>query len=493
MIGEHLPALQVVVPLLAAPICVLLHRGDLAWLLAAVVGVICVAVSAALLVAVQVGGPISYALGGWPAPWGIEYRVDLVNGFVLLIVSGVNLLALVFARLSAAREVAAERLYLFYTGWLLCLTGLLGITITGDAFNLFVFLEISSLATYLLISLGHDRRGLLAAFRYLVLGTIGATFILIGIGLLYMMTGTLNMADLATRLPDVQGTRTVRAAFAFLFVGVGIKMALFPLHLWLPNAYTYAPAAVTVLLAGTATKVAVYVLLRIFLTVFGAAYTFEQMAFDRLLLPFAAAGVVSASVVALYQRDCRRLLAYSSVAQIGYMALGISLASVTGLTAAIVHLFNHALIKAALFMSLGCVLYRIGSAAITDLNGIAREMPLTMAAFVAGGLSLIGVPLTAGFISKWYLIVGALEKDWWWLAAVVLASSLISVFYVWRIVEAAYFRRPTPGIAPRREAPASLLVPTWLLIVANLYFGVDTTLTTGVAGRAAAALLAGAS
>ncbi|NIX03189.1 MAG: monovalent cation/H+ antiporter subunit D family protein, partial [Gammaproteobacteria bacterium] len=302
-----------------------------------------------------------------------------------------------------------------------------------------------------------------------------------------------NMADLATRLPDVQGTRTVRAAFAFLFVGVGIKMALFPLHLWLPNAYTYAPSAVTAFLAGTATKVAVYVLLRIFLTVFGAAYTFEQMAFDRLLLPLAVAGVVSASVVALYQTDCRRLLAYSSVAQIGYMVLGISLATVTGLTAAIVHLFNHALIKAALFMSIGCVLYRIGSAAISDLNGIAREMPLTMAAFVVGGLSLIGVPLTAGFISKWYLIVGALEKDWWWLAAVVLASSLISVFYVWRIVEAAYFRRPTPGVAPRREAPASLLVPTWLLIAANLYFGIDTSLTAGVAGRAAAALLAGSS
>ncbi len=491
MITEHFPALQVVIPLLAAPACVLLHRAERCWLLAMLVGVLSLAISVALLVEVQLSGTISYALGGWAAPWGIEYRVDLVNAFVLLIVSGINLVALPFARLSAAREIEAQRLYLFYTAWLLCLTGLLGITITGDAFNVFVFLEISSLATYILISLGRDRRGLLAAFRYLMLGTIGATFILIGVGLMYMMTGTLNMADLAARLPDVRGSRTLTVAFAFLFVGVGIKMALFPLHLWLPNAYTYAPSAVTVLLSGTATKVAVYVLLRFFLTVFGAEFTFGELHLDRLLVPLAAAGVLSASVVALYQSDVKRLLAYSSIAQIGYMALGVGLASVTGLTAALIHLFNHALIKAALFMALGCVSYRIGSVALADLGGIGRRMPWTMAAFVVGGLSLIGVPLTAGFISKWYLIQGALEKDWWWLALIVLVSSLVSVFYVWRVVEVAYFRPAPDNAGTGGESPPSLLVPTWLLIVANVYFGIDTTLTRGVAQRAASLLLTG--
>ncbi len=493
MIAAHLAAIQVVVPLLAAPTCVLFLRGRLAWMLAMAVGVVAFATSVGLLVQVQDTGPISYALGGWAAPWGIEYRVDLVNAFVLLIICGINLIALPFARVSVAREIDHDKQYLFYTCWLLCLTGLLGITITGDAFNVFVFLEISSLSSYVLISFGRDRRALLSAFRYLVLGTVGATFILLGIGLLYMMTGTLNMADLAIQIPQVAETRTVAVAFTFLTVGIGIKMALFPLHFWLPNAYAYAPSVVTVFLAGTATKVAVYVLLRFFLTIFGAKFTFDVMSLDSLLLPLALLGIFSTSTVALYQSDCKRLLAYSSVAQVGYMALGISLVSVTGLTAALLHLFNHALMKAALFMSLGCIAYRIGSVAIEDLRGVGRQMPWTLAAFVAGGLSLVGVPLTVGFISKWYLILGALEKGWWWLAALVLLSSLIAAVYLWRVVEAAYMRPPPPGAEARGEAPAGLLVPTWLLVAANVYFGVDASLTVGIARRAAETLLAGTS
>ncbi|MDS4042314.1 MAG: monovalent cation/H+ antiporter subunit D family protein, partial [Candidatus Competibacter sp.] len=373
---------------------------------------------------------------------------------------------------------------------LLCLTGLLGITITGDAFNLFVFLEISSLSSYVLIGIGRDRRALTAAYQYLIMGTIGATFILIGIGLLYVLTGTLNMGDLASRIPAVADTRTVHAAFAFLTVGVSLKLALFPLHLWLPNAYAYAPSAVTAFLAATATKVAIYVLLRFFFTVFGAEFSFETMRLDFVLLPLALVGIFSASVVAIFQTNVKRMLAYSSVAQIGYMILGISLVSVTGLTASISHLFNHALMKGALFMALGCVSFRVGAARLERMAGVGRAMPWTMGAFVIGGLSLIGVPLTAGFVGKWYLIVGALEKGWWPVAMLVLITSLLAVIYIWRVVEVAYFK-PAPEGQVVREAPLALLIPTWTLALANLYFGLDTSLNAGVARRAAEMLLGG--
>ena len=490
MIGEHLPALQVVIPLLSAPICLLVRRGDVAWAVATAVGLVSFAITASLLAAVLEGGPISYALGGWAPPFGIEYRVDVVNAFVLLIVSAINVLVLAYARTSVAAEVETERLYLFYAVYQLNLTGLLGITITGDAFNVFVFLEISSLSSYVLISLGKDRRALMAAFRYLILGTIGATFFVIGVGLLYAMTGTLNMADLAARLPAVAGTRTVLVGFAFIAIGMGLKAAVFPLHQWLPNAYCYAPSAVTTFLAATATKVSIYVLLRFAFTVFGSETTFGfATTGGAVLLIFAVLGMLSASTVALFEADAKRLLAYSSVAQIGYMVLGIGLATVAGLTATLVHMFNHALIKGALFMALGAVFLRIGSVRVDDLAGLGKEMPWTMAAFVGGGLSLIGVPLTTGFISKWVLIDAVLTNGQWYLATAILFASLLAIGYVWRVVEAAYFQPRPEGAPAGAAAPLSMLLPTWLLVAANIYFGIDSSLTLGVARRAAEALI----
>lgn len=485
----QLPALEVVVPLIAAPLTLVLRRASIAW---AVTTAACgFSFVAALLLAGEVAqhGPLSYAIGSWAPPWGIEYRVDALSAFVLVLVSGIGTAVAPFAWRSVAVELRGDQAYLFYTMYCLCFAGLLGMTITGDAFNLFVFMEIASLSSYVLIALGRDRRALLAAFQYLILGTIGATFFVIGVGLLFLKTGTLNLADMAERLQGVASDRSVLAALAFITVGMSLKLALFPLHLWLPNAYTYAPSAVTAFLAATATKVSVYVLLRFYFGVFGLQLVTETLPMPEILMVLSIVAIVTASLVALWQADLKRLFAYSSVAQIGYITLGISLASVDGLTASIVHLFNHGITKGALFLLLGIVAYHTGATPIRCVRGLGRSMPLTALGIVLAGLSLIGVPGTAGFVSKWYLVLAALEGGRWWLAALVVATSLVALAYVWRFVEAAYLSAPTAETPGAGDVPLSLLVPAWVLVAACIWFGFDTSFTVEGARRAATLLL----
>ncbi|PVV06212.1 MAG: cation:proton antiporter [gamma proteobacterium symbiont of Ctena orbiculata] len=484
---SHISLLLVVVPLIAAPIVAVLPRGRLPWALSFIVAASCAVLAGMQLWAVLHEGAISYELGGWAPPWGIEYRIDAVNAFVALIVAAIAAITLPYALLSSEQEIAEEKIPLFYSALLLCLTGLLGITQTGDIFNVFVFLEISSLASYALISLGRQRQAFTAAYQYLIMGTIGATFYLIGVGLIYSQTGTLNMQDLATILPDVLHLKTVETGFAFIMIGIALKLALFPLHLWLPNAYTYAPSAVTVFLAATATKVAVYVMLRILFTVFPHGFALASPA-EELFIVAGISGIIIASVYAIYQADVKRLLAYSSVAQVGYMALGIGFASVSGLTATLVHLFNHALMKGALFMAIGAIVYRIGACRMDQIQGLGRAMPWTFGAIVIGGLSLVGVPGTAGFISKWYLVMAALEQQAWISVTVILSGSLLAVVYVGKLIEALYFKPVDDAGHAVSEAPLLLLVPTWSLVLANIYFGLDTGLTVGVAAKAATML-----
>ena len=490
----QLPALQIVVPLVAAPLCALVRSPTPAWILAASVSAATFAVAVALALAVSDGSEIAYLLGGWAAPWGIEYRIDALNALVLVIVTGASSVSLVHARFSVAREVRRDRIGLFYTAWLLCLTGLLGMAITGDVFNVFVFLEIASLSTYVLVALGPGPAALLAAFRYLVLGSIGATFFLVGVGLLYMMTGTLNMADLSTRIGDVADTRTVAAGVVFVVLGIGLKAAVFPLHAWLPAAYAHAPSSAAAFLAGTSTKVSIYVLVRFLFDVFGVDLAFERLGFGALLIPLAIAGVLAGSAIAVFQDSVKRLLAWSSIAQLGYMVLGLGLGTASGVAASVLHLFNHAVMKVALFLALGNLVYRTGSDALENLSGLGRRMPWTMGALLVAAMSIVGVPLTAGFVSKWYLLRAALADGMWPVAVVILVSSLLAAVYMWRVVNAAFFTQAHPDSvqAHASEAHWTMVAPVVGLALVNVWFGVETSFSIGFAELASAALLGGA-
>jgi len=490
-LAQHLPALQVVVPLVAAPLAVLLRGRHAAFLLTLASAWTAFAISVAIWMQLEPGAVLSYAIGNWAPPLGIEYRVDRLTAFVLALVSAAAALVLPHARASIEAEIPREQHYLFYAMFALCLTGLLGITITGDAFNLFVFLEISSLAAYVLIAMGRDRRALVAAYQYLIMGTIGATLIVIGVGLLYLQTGTLNFVDMGARLGSLSDDRPVLAALAFLTVGISLKLALFPLHQWLPNAYTYAPSAVAAFLAATATKVSVYALLRFYYSVFGQHNVFAALPMEQLMLILSLAAMFVASTTAIFQDNVRKLFAYSSLAQIGYITLGISFDSVTGLTATIVHLLNHAAAKGAVFLLLGGAALAMGGAGLEQLRGMGRVLPVTAFGIVLCGLSLIGIPGTAGFVSKWYLVLAALEKGQWWLAFLIVLSSLLAVAYVWRVVEAMYFREPRADLTGAREPPLMMAAPAWIMIAITIWLGLDTRVSVGAASQAAAMLIGG--
>ena len=490
-LASQLPALQVVLLMVTAPVVALLRVPGLPWAAATAASGMSFAVAVSLAGQVMGGGQITYDMGGWPAPFGIALQIDSFAALLTLIVTGASSIALLFGKPSLDQEVGEERAPFFYASWLLAVAGLVGIVITGDAFNIFVFMEISSLATYVMVAAGPDRRALTATFKYLMMGTIGATFYLIGVGLIYMMTGTLNLADMEQRIHQVSELRPILVAAGFITVGLALKAAVFPLHVWMPNAYTFAPSVVTVFLAACSTKVALYVLLRFDFFVFQQNLAAHDIQFAGFLMPLAVLAFLVGSTVAIFERNLKRMLGYSSVAQIGYILLGASFVSIAGLTGGIVHMFNHALVKGALFMAVACLAFRYGRVRVDDIAGAARAMPWTMAAFVVGGLSLVGVPLTAGFISKWYLILAALDEGALgaFLVGLIVVSSLLALVYIWRVVEAAYFRPPPADAPAHTEAPLVMLVPTWALALANIYFGLDTSLSVGLATEAAEALL----
>lgn len=489
---HNLPALQIILPLTAAPLIALLPRSKLAWLAMVTVAIWTFGIAVALAITVSKTGMISYAMGGWKGPIGIEYRIDQLNSVILLLVSGIGAATSLFAYRSVNHEVDKDRRPLFYGLFLLCLAGLLGITITNDAFNIYVFLEIASLASYSLIGMGKDRQSLVAAINYLIIGTVAATFILIGIGLLYMMTGTLNITDLAARIAPVYEQRPIKAAFAFILIGLAIKMALFPLHSWLPNAYVQAPSFIAAFLSGTATKVAIYLLIRVCFTLFGVTFMVQMMHADTVLMLLAIAAMLYGSVMAVRQSDVKWILAYSSIAQVGMIILGISLFSRIGIEASMIHLVNHGLAKSALFMAAGCVALRMDSTHLDAFRGLGRTMPWTMTAFALAAANIVGIPFTGGFLSKWLLLHAVIEKELWLPAIAIVISSVLALFYVWRIIEVAYFSTHIITKHSISIAPTFFInLATWMLVTVSIVMGIWSGVSLGIAARISHYLIAG--
>ncbi len=502
---KHLPALLIVIPLLAAIITPIIGRIHwvLSWYAVTITTFISFIISFSLLQTVLVQGRISYWMGGWEPPYGIEYAIDPLNVYVMIIVSFMAFAGAIYSKNNINVEIDEARKPFFYSVYLLFVTGLMGMVVTGDIFNIYVFLEITSLSGYALIAIGKKRQAIVASYNYLIMGTVGATFFLLGIGYLYLMTGTLNIADLAARLPEFYQTKAIFTAFTFIVLGLCIKLAVFPLHFWLPNAYAYAPSTVSAVMAATGAKVAAYALIRVMFTLFNPEfYAHTPFNIPNILLIFAVAAILVGSIMALAQTDVKKMLAYSSIGQIGYIVLGISLMNVTGMIGSLIHLLNHALMKGALFFAVGAVVYKTGLSSIDNLRGLGKKMPWTMAAFTIAALSMTGVPLTVGFVSKWYLAVASIESGMWWLVPIILISSLLTAIYFWRILDNVWLK-PTPGEeslehghdhhqqAPVKsnDAPLSMLIPTFTVAVLCIVFGIFAYAPVSLAEKAALILL----
>lgn len=415
-------------------------------------------------------GRIHYWLGGWRPPWGIEYFVDSLNAYVLVVILFLSLLSLIFAKRSVEREIEERKHPTFYTVLQLLIAGCCGVVVTGDLFNLFVLAEVASLSTYALVAIAGGR-ALRASFNYLILGTIGICFYLLGVGFIYAVTGTLNMIDAKIILKNLYENKMVHAAFVLVLVGLGLKAAVFPLHTWQPDAYTYAPSAVTLIMSTVVAKTFVYALIRIIFSVFTIDFLKLYIEVWNLIPWLMAVAIVFASILAYRQNNIKRMLAYSSIVNVAYIVLGISFfQSKWALVGALANILNHAVAKGCAFAAVGAIVYKTGLKNVSDFTGLARKMPYTSGALLIAMLTLIGVPPSAGFVTKFYLAIGFLEIKNYIMFALIILAALLTLAYFLKVIEELYFKGEHEMRA--EDAPTSMLTTTMFLAVLCLAIGI---------------------
>lgn len=482
MIGSEIPAL---IPITFIFFAILIPvvgfwKRDIAWHLALLgTGIATLLSALGFLNFIQTGETIRYFFGGWMPPVGIEFVYDGLAAFIVLVINAISFLVLIHSKKISKVEFPGKKVA-YYAVSMLLMLGFNGMVLTGDLFNLYVFLEISSLSSYALIAIG-EKRAPYAAFRYLIIGTVGGSLYLLGVGFLYTVTGTLNIIDMHEMLPQVIEHSSVIAALILMVVGVGVKAALFPLHGWLPDSYTYASSTSSALIAPIGTKVAAYILFRVVLFLFGVELIDDQLPLTAIIGIFAGIGILYGSIMAIAQSELKKMLAYSSVSQIGYIIMGISLANPFGFIGAVLHVLNHALMKALLFLVSGSMRLKEGHSLITKFDDSYRKKyPWSMAAFATAAISMVGLPPLAGFFSKWYLALGTIENSNWILLAVILISSLLNAVYFFRILEKVYLNNPEAKkeseftVAPpqNNEVSFSMMFPMAVMAIGLLIVGI---------------------
>ena len=456
--------------LLVAPILVPLTGGVL---LVAVWGRVRIARAVSLLTVSAVAGLAFYtlfmvrddgilasSLGDWPGPFGIVLVADL---FSTLMVSATALVAIASLGFTMLAQERWQERYI-YPFMLLLLAGVNGVFMTGDIFNLFVFFEVTLLASYALMAIGGRKLQMEAAFKYVVINVLASTFLLIGIGLLYGELGTLNMAHLSIRVASAEDQGIITAVAVLLLVAFGIKAAVIPLHFWLPGAYSHIPSGVAVFFGGVLTVVGVYSMVRVFTLVLGH----DQAFFQPILLTMAGLSMWFGALGAIAQRDFRTLLSWDIISQVGYMIMGLALFTVASVSAAIFFILQYMLVKAALFLVAGSVERLKGTGDLYRLGGLARVYPLLAASFLIPALSLAGVPPFSGFWGKLALLQASFDLSTvggYAIGAVALAASLMTLFVMFKVWQWVFWgeAREDTGHSHRQGSEYPLLVPIALV------------------------------
>lgn len=452
--SSQLPVLLFLVPFVTAVAMPILCAKRRSWCRPLTMGALSVMVILAImnLRVVLSEGSIEYAFGGWAAPLGIAWLDDPLAAIVALTMCAVALLSLVYGHAVVTPKL--EKSLPYYTLVLLFVASLVGIIFAADLFNIFVFLEVAALTGYALVGAGGGK-ALVYAFRYLILGSFGATIYLLGVSFLYAATGTLNMADLATRIPELITSTAVVGGLIFLFLGLSIKMALIPLHGWLPGAYANAPSAVAPLLASTVTKVALVAWVRIEYALIAPGTVVNHVPVLVLLEDIGIVAAIIGGALALVQTNIKYMFAYGGISHIGLILVGVSLGNSTALAGGLFYLINDAIMQATLFMIAGAALHYHGAQTLDDLKGVSNRSPWLTGALVVVAISMVGLPPTGGFFGKWNIVLGALEAQHYLAVFAVLASTLLTLGYFLRLFS-CWFYQPITAQTEHLEVAVSV-------------------------------------
>ncbi|MCK5241718.1 NADH/ubiquinone/plastoquinone (complex I) [bacterium] len=412
-----------------------------------------------------------YHLGAWQTPIGIDLRLDGLSSLLLIAINVIGLAATLYS--VAYMRIFTSKLR-YYSLFLIMVTGMNGVVLTADLFNLYIFMEMAAIASYALVGFGCEHEELEASFKYLVLGSLATLFVLIGVALLYGMTGSLNMAQVATSMQSAaqaaQGTMAKPYIFALgLFIcGFALKSALVPFHAWLPDAYQSAPAPISAMLSGVLTKtIGVYVLARLLFNVFGIS--------QQLLLILQILGALSMVVgvlLAIGQWDMKRLFAYHSISQIGYVVLALGLGTPLGIIGGLYHLVNHSVFKSLLFLNAGAVEYSTGTRDLKRLGGLNQALPITGKTSLVASMSIAGIPPFNGFWSKLIIIIACVQAGYYWLAAWAVFVSLVTLASFLKVQKYAFLDAAKMALAKIQHTPffmgLSMVVLAILCVVTSL-------------------------
>jgi multicomponent Na+:H+ antiporter subunit D len=473
--SHQLPAILFLLPLFAAismPVVCLKHRH---WSYRISVATLAAMVLVSILNLHNVihHGEIRYAFSGWTVPLGVEWVADGLASVILVLLSALGLLGVVFTGSTSPKDLGG-RIVHYYTLILLLVSALTGIAFAGDLFNLFVFLELAAISSYALIGVAGGR-ALFAAFRYLILGTLGASLYLLGVSYLYAVTGTLNMSDMVDKIPLLLSSKALVGGLIFMFIGLAIKMALVPFHSWLPEAYTYAPESISPILSSLVTKVALLAWIRIIYWVLNASIAINDIPILLLVSVLGTLAAVIGASLALAQRDLKMLFAYGGISHIGIILIGISQGNETGFAGGVFYLLNDAVMQAGLFFLAGVAFCQYGVRTIDDLGRVGKQAPWITGVLIVMALGMIGLPPTGGFFGKWYIILGALEAGNYISIAAVLLSTLLTLAYFVKVFECIFRQSSTQLDAPSREIPFSfkltLGVTSAAIIILGLFSG----------------------
>jgi multicomponent Na+:H+ antiporter subunit D len=416
-------------------------------------------------------------------PLGACLEIDMLSVFMAFLFAMTGLFATVYSIKYMEHDTGLTEYYTLLLGMI---AGMMGVVFAGDFFTLFVFWELMCLTSYALVAFRKQRwEPIEAGFKYLIMSAAGSATILLAMSFLYGMTGTVSFAGLAARLNNAIPNSWLYVTLTLIIVGFGIKAAIVPFHTWLPDAHSAAPSSISAVLSGVMVPTGAYALIRILILVFGSMLPVWQMT----LAVFAVFTMFGGNIMALLQNDLKRLLAFSTIAQMGYIIFGLSMASLSGLTGSLFHIMNHAIMKGLLFLCAGSFIHQVKTRDLRKLRGIRKTMPMTSVCLAIGAIAIAAIPPLNGFWSEWMIVTAGIEAEMILFSALMLANMILSVVYYVRVIRMILLEKPTAVSKKAREAPASMLIPTLVLAVLCILIGVYPGPFITVASRAAQAAL----